>query len=164
MKYQEYCGLLAAWLRDLAALIESGDVSASDVAQALFNDKPGLYPVTCPLSEQQSRAGDAMVDRSDALWPGPVLEPPFCASDARWQPAQFLDVRYQDVARALRDAQAEADRCGQPARMQIKVTADGIVWHRRVWIYPLATFDKWMIERDADGAERPVFIGASEVR
>lgn len=37
-----------------------------------------------PLLESQSPPGIDLADRVAELWPGPVLEPPFCASDAGW--------------------------------------------------------------------------------
>lgn len=160
MKYQDYCTLFSAWLRDLAALVDANDVSVTDVAQALFDERPGLYPVTYPLLESQSRAGDALADRAATLWPGPTLEPPFCASDARWVPAALPDVRYPDAIKAMRDAQALADGSGHPVRLALTLASEGqTIGAQRIWIYPLATFDQWMIERDADGTEHPIFIG-----
>jgi hypothetical protein len=72
--------------------------------------------------------------------------------------------RYPDAENALAEAQALADGNGAPVCLEITLTAEGqAIGTQRLWVYPLATFDQWMIERDADGAERPVFIGASEV-
>jgi hypothetical protein len=69
-----------------------------------------------------------------------------------------------DVAKAWLDAQTKADANGVPVRFHMTLTAGAqVIGHHVAWVYPLATFDQWMIERDADGTERPVFIGASEV-
>jgi hypothetical protein len=69
----------------------------------------------------------------------------------------------RDITKAMRDAQDEADRVGSPVSVRITIGADArVIGHHRAWVYPLATFDQWMIERATDGSERPVFIGPSE--
>ncbi len=66
----------------------------------------------------------------------------------------------RDITKAMRDAQDEADRVGSPVSVRITIGADArVIGHHRAWVYPLATFDQWMIERAADGTERPVFVG-----
>ena len=58
------------------------------------------------------------------------------------------------------DAQALADGKGEPVRLVITLISEGqTIGHQRLWVYPFATFDQWMIERAADGTECPVFIG-----
>ena len=65
---------LARWLRDLADAVVTGEVCASDIAQALF--RADDYTVLCTLSEAENepprfgkRSAHELLARADALYP-----------------------------------------------------------------------------------------------